>query len=402
MFLPIEAESKSFFFEPFGPFHNRNIGTIRESLPGIFYYTPGGMVNQVSIPCEDNCLACDIKTRCLSCLDGFFFHQETRKCVKCSDECASCEDHPERCTRCKDSSILLDQGKLVLTSGNLAIQNCLNCHPLLCKTCKYGVCQECVPGTFFDGRTCVICGTDEYFDSERKICEKCPRNCLKCASTGACLKCDTSYALQVNENKCICLSTCPEGIQLVSDQVECRALSGNCFFSDNRGVCRQCKKGYFLKDHECFDCINNCLLCFDQETCLQCLEDHAFDFEANECVALSVLDKSTSTGDSLPLLFLDLTQTLPLSFYDESLIYRRRDPNCVSFDIKGICLRCRLMYYLGLDNNCYPCDDRCLLCESFSQCLRCREDYVEQVNPNLDGFVSCVEKEVSLATTLIP
>ena len=110
-FLPIEAHTQTFVSSHFGPFHERNLGKVLTGS-GKSVFSPSNYAISKIIYCEQNCAGCSRNVLCSSCEPGFFLEESIKKCFACSDECLTCVDHPEKCTKCKDPDTVLDQSKL--------------------------------------------------------------------------------------------------------------------------------------------------------------------------------------------------------------------------------------------------------------------------------------------------
>ena len=89
------------------------------------------------LKCESNCGTCSSKDNCLSCANGYLFDGVSKCNAKCSSNCLSCEQNPDKCTSCPSGYFL---------SGT----KCLECFEG-CKTCQnqYGElwCDSCFDGS---------------------------------------------------------------------------------------------------------------------------------------------------------------------------------------------------------------------------------------------------------------
>jgi hypothetical protein len=112
-FQSIQTSSKDFFFVPYGLFHNRNNGKLMDT-PGYCFYKPSNFKQSMIYICEENCTTCTRNGLCNTCSPGYYYNSVDRTCFKCSPECLTCTDHPEKCTKCRNSSISIDEGKLIL------------------------------------------------------------------------------------------------------------------------------------------------------------------------------------------------------------------------------------------------------------------------------------------------
>ena len=74
-------------------------------------------------------------------------------------------------------------------------------------------------------------------------------------------------------------------------------------------------------------------------------------------------------------------------FLNQSILFQRRNPNCVSFGLTGMCMQCRARYFLGFDSECHPCQGHCLICSGIDRCTLCKPHAETEYLGN--GFVDC-------------
>lgn len=267
--------------------------------------------------------------------------------------------------------------------------NCLVCSPL-CQTCQLGQCLACVAGSNYDGRKCVRCGRSQFFDTALKVCRDCPSNCETCPD-GQCSKCKAQFVLASTPNICLDQSLCRHGVGLTANVVTCRTCPANCFVCSSESVCQSCKRGHFLRDGQCHACMDNCLFCFHDKHCLQCIQDFWFDRFLGDCIGLTAgTSQTNSPFQYISLISVSTASAGAVVFADQSMVFRRRDPNCVSFDLTGMCMQCRAKYFLGLDNECHLCPGLCLICNGIDRCTVCQSTAETTILEN--GFVECTRK----------
>ncbi|CAD8125624.1 unnamed protein product [Paramecium sonneborni] len=327
--------------------------------------------------CDTFCQTC-INSLCVTCQNGYYLIEN--KCVPI------CQDgqlvFPEQCE-----------------DGNIApFDGCFNCKfqcSEYCIDCQFGICQKCneAIGWYLqnDGSCQSICGDNilvlqnEECDNNtiRSVCNQCQitcdKNCSNC-NKGICIKCIEGYKLEQSIQKCI--KVCQNGI-IVKQESTCE--DGNNLLNDG---CYQCQ----------LSCQQSCTLC-SKIGCLECnTTGWVLNQLYNKC--------ETVCGDGITVQNYEECDDLT-------------DQNCFrcKFDCqdsclicyKGNCLKCKLGWFLNLDQKCYSstgdsqivgdeqCDDKnslmydgcylskyqcqqqCNHCE-FGKCIQCLQGY-----QNLDG-----------------
>lgn len=176
---------------------------------------------------------------------------------------------------------------------------------------------------------------------------------------------------------------CTNGTEYVNGNFYCFEGGKSCSLFLN-GSCFQCKRGYYLKNDICMSCVDNCLLCFDDETCIRCIDQYVFSSDQKKCI-----QKTLQESDLNNLFFKVFLENNLYTFFDKSLFFKRRNPNCISFDIKGICVSCGLRYFLGFDSECFPCSDNCIKCTNHKTCQLCDDNF--SLNFSQNGESYCIE-----------
>ena len=95
------------------------------------------------------------------------------KCKKCSANCNHCDE--ERCYICKKGYYFSAK------SGR-------------CLQCKIENCDQCL-----SQKRCGICSPGFYSNNKVKKCTPCPKDCLKCSSTGHCQSCPIDHFILLEE-----------------------------------------------------------------------------------------------------------------------------------------------------------------------------------------------------------
>ena len=71
---------------------------------------------------------------------------------------------------------------------------------------------------------------------------------------------------------------CKNGLFLTTDR-NCQPCTEPCVSCLSKGVCRSCKMGNYLENHNssCLSCSPNCLHCLNGSVCLKCAEGYSLD-----------------------------------------------------------------------------------------------------------------------------
>lgn len=89
------------------------------------------------VKCDSSCATCSSKDNCLSCANGYLFDGVSKCNTKCSSNCLSCEQDPDKCTSCPSGYFLSGTKYLECYEG--------------CKTCQnnWGLwCDSCLDGYY--------------------------------------------------------------------------------------------------------------------------------------------------------------------------------------------------------------------------------------------------------------
>ena len=229
-----------------------------------------------------------------------------------------------------------------------------------------------------------------HFYTSALLCIPCSQNCEICSHKG-CVKCQQNFSLFSNPSRCLRDVPCLHGVQKQNGIIYCSKCPLNCSLCNTHNHCLTCQSGFFLEHQNCQPCMDNCRLCLHLHTCLLCDQGFYFNSKLVEC--LKANHQSSVTRKFSNLLSLPPTSTLiwQMQIYlGTAHLFQRRDANCVSFDGKGICMFCRLGYFLDFTAKCRACSPLCRICKSKLKCLVCKA-HVFTTHLS-SGFVDCSQK----------
>ncbi|KAL4473929.1 hypothetical protein ABPG74_022793 [Tetrahymena malaccensis] len=278
--------------------------------------------NSICQPCPLPCQTCDLKKRCTSCISGFLFIADQQSCVnqcpdgyflpsatsnycqRCGDVCKTCTQSSNNCLNCIDGYYFSQDPVL----GNQCIacdsrcQTCTGPSNTQCINCstQVGVITFNPQGTEYCTNTCdEVLGYYMGYDENQQLkCISCAPNCSGCNSLnpdtctscvqgytliqGICSPCDsTCYNCNgITKYNCIqcsnqlyllnnqCIQQCPEGyfsyteINSGVQTNSCQKCPSSCASCISLTSCNLCNLGYYLSNHQCLQCQNNCLACY--------------------------------------------------------------------------------------------------------------------------------------------
>ena len=390
--VPVQMRSTTVSVSRLGPFWSVSKSTSAPENGFQLFYTNSPAI-RLKVACFEGCDHCSVDRLCNACAPGFYL--DGKSCERCSADCATCQDHPNNCLTSADPPI--DETQRTPSPEQLLdapiVGSSLRCNSL-CETCEQGVCLRCVAGSGSNGRECVSCSQSQYFDARLEICLDCPPDCDTCPG-GECSACKPGFVLEPVTRVCMEQAICANGIGKADGRITCRTCPDNCQVCAEDLTCISCARGHFLRDSLCHSCIDNCIFCFHERHCLQCIQDFWFDRSLSRCIGLTaVQDQTRNPFQYIGLIRLSWASTVV--FLSQSILFQRRDPNCVSFGLTGICVQCRARYFLGFDNECHPCQGLCLICSGIDRCTLCKSHAKTEYLGN--GFVSCT-LEVSCAAS---
>ena len=152
--------------------------------------------DRICLKCNDNCNTCQNNSKyCTSCkLSNYFLNEKTHECQECDQNCRTCEIEKNHCTSCINNDYFINQT--------------YHCE----LKCDYNICKECMPSTFH----CLECKYPNYF-LENGRCIKCNDNCETCSNItinneNNCITCDSKkYKFLIKDNS-TCVNECPDNV----------------------------------------------------------------------------------------------------------------------------------------------------------------------------------------------
>ncbi|CAD8097678.1 unnamed protein product [Paramecium primaurelia] len=310
--------------------------------------------------CQFPCLTCLSQTKCLSCIDEqHYYIKEHQNCAQCPTPCKTCyyNENP-LCTSCLQNHYLLNQ-------------QCYEC-PLYCK-------DACIFDTIKNFIQCEQCQKGFYptYINIPFECKRCKEYCTICINEESCLECSLGYIL--NNGKC----------------QSCSQLYQNQCISCNNQFCLQCQNGYKLNNGNCIEdkiievpiclvnkqyyntisnscdsCIQNCIICKEQQTCIKCEETY---YEKSEICIQCKFPCNTCLNDQFCL-----TISNQLYYIDNRITelnqinsFRCKSP-CNKCYSNEECIDCIDGFYFENNNKCLQCDSMCKTCKNMSTfCTSC-------------------------------
>jgi hypothetical protein len=139
--------------------------------------------NNTCLSCISPCEYCSTLTNCLSCLNGFFYHNQScniacpagyagvnRICQPCSGNCATCINSTTICETCLSNTYKYQLNNSCVSScGNglyvdIPSQTCVYC-TAPCKTCVNAatICLSCLTGALYNS-ACLVACPQKYFN----------------------------------------------------------------------------------------------------------------------------------------------------------------------------------------------------------------------------------------------
>ncbi|ELP92365.1 hypothetical protein EIN_441950 [Entamoeba invadens IP1] len=326
-----------------------------------------------------NCHVCaTTSSRCLSCGVGYGV-DKNGQCQKCIDvNCLDCELY-DKCSKCKEDTILTDG-------------SCVSCSVDNCKTCDLnGFCVECKSSYYPNDGVC------QSYDLSSLNCVETSttRNeCLKCninyyLKLGKCYPCNLFDANCVECNYSTCLKcsegTYPNGVGkycTVDGCVKCKTKTSG---SNVYPVCEICAPGYNLNLNDEFCYQNTIDNCEEYETntntCLKCKNGFALDGTTCQSCSntLTNCEECASTSSCT-------TCSEGFTVGTDNTCHTCSDvmPNCDKcYSDTSKCKECAVGYYVTEDLTCSSCDSvisNCSECYNLGgvKCTKCNfESYIE-------------------------
>ncbi|CAG9326216.1 unnamed protein product [Blepharisma stoltei] len=247
--------------------------------------------------CENN-LRIEGDVEYVSCCSAGSYYDGTQ-CLTCGSLCSSCEDETGDCKAC------LDSNRMEISTTDTKICTCKGTQILTGDSCG------CSDGFFFDGSTCVQCGTlcdacDDY-TGNCKVCvdnaEVSNEDSKVCACKGtstqsgsscycadgeyydgsSCQTCD-STCKSCKDTTAVCI-TCADSDRMYPDKsgTTCKCKGSQ---TQNNDKSCSCKAGTYFSssDGNCKTCGSMCETCSDfTGTCTSCTNSDRMELDDTKC-----------------------------------------------------------------------------------------------------------------------
>lgn len=295
--------------------------------------------------------------RLLKCKSGYSL--KDNKCVSdivCPPNCEECKSSTE-CTSCKEEFYLDDTNCLEHCSSRRGLdptgKKCINCDDNACDQFKTDSCE------------CINC-KENYFISNKK-CQSCDQNCKDCSiKADNCTSCQNNMFLE--ENKCY---SCQNS--------DCKTKeSDNC-------KCKECKEGFYIKNHICNSCMSVCKTCDGPSSCQECKDGYYKNSEGN-CIVCP-LNCKTKKSDNCKC-----ATCSDGYFMDSNEECKQCGGQCKTCEISANkCTSCiKTDYFINENNACEKCDSNCQSCSiKKDNCTSCIDG--KYLNKEIGTCESCSE-----------
>jgi hypothetical protein len=238
--------------------------------------------------CPVGCSQCDSQdiTKCAGCIRGFVLNNGKCEDSICSKGCIACSSDGKVCTAC-NNGYTLSKDKCFRCPGRCTG----SCNPL-----NINECTSCMRGFYLENNDCERCGDICLSCTSASVCNACiegyslnaatstcVKNCLfpcQTCSTTSCDTCATGYTKNSVDGNCYVDLTCNPNCEnclpgsYADPSLKCTVCPTERCATCPGGDCEVCFDGYHLSvsgtTKTCVACVNNCLTCFDANTCLLC------------------------------------------------------------------------------------------------------------------------------------
>ncbi|UJR30781.1 hypothetical protein I4U23_018301 [Adineta vaga] len=326
-------------------------------------------------PCgktDTNCTACrhfkqplaDGKFRCVGiCPERTYPVNEDKTCLPCHPQCGSCRNASENsCISCKTDLFLVHDAMTCTEScpeqyyTDLHLRKCIRCKND-CASCDTTsqICSSCFDGYALKNADCVKaskqCQSNEYYDFNEKECRWCDSRCLTCSGLrfDQCRSCDkTSKYPNLQHHTCVI--SCSSGFFLSKTSFQCLPCHETCLncTSSSELACTACKLGFvFLADEHRCEKHTGKPFYLDIKTG----ETHTCHGSCAQCKGPNPSD-CIACNPKTEVLLNDghCVNQCPESFY-------KSENKAIEYET----------------NVCLPCSIGCTMCTNANQCRRCNE-----------------------------
>ncbi|EAR86624.2 transmembrane protein, putative (macronuclear) [Tetrahymena thermophila SB210] len=297
--------------------------------------------------CDQSCQECQggSKQDCTSCKQNLFLAQDGScqtcntaqgyyisdgKCLKCDNNCLTCQAQSTTCISCKSPQILNLSSQCVNCDQNngyfVSPQNICNPCDASCLTCSgpnKTDCNSCKTNFILSNKQCITCDTTNGNYLNNGQCTKCDPSCKTCngSNKNNCITCQLNTYLRT-DNTCQACDV-QNGYYLTSSSIckqcnsSCKKCNGdnsnNCLscypnnYLKNDGTCSDCTDSKYFKDQtqmKCLPCDPSCLTCSNSNSnsCLSCPSGKYLypDNSCQDCQTSNGYYIDTKTNPSIP------------------------------------------------------------------------------------------------------
>jgi proprotein convertase subtilisin/kexin type 5 len=258
-----------------------------------------------------------------TCLDGYYYDNQTNVCQVCSPNCTICTSLT-LCSVCSVSYFLIRQLSQCVNAPDClwglypdnSTQVCEVC-PSTCDGCSNNLtCLSCYAGQFrtLGSASRCVCMTG-YYESAGQ-CISCPAECSACSSSAVCTACAFRYYLSRQNT---CLEHCWKELTVVgAPRPTCINCPYDCITCTQYGECLSCNasenralnplnsrcepmKGYYDNGKiSCSKCSQYCLKCWTSMDCEECESGYVLDSTSTKCMP-AVAQASSSLDIIVPI-----------------------------------------------------------------------------------------------------
>ncbi|XP_058630422.1 proprotein convertase subtilisin/kexin type 5 [Onychostoma macrolepis] len=278
--------------------------------------------NMSCASCEHDCVSCDEDEcywcesdlflsdgKCVrECPDGFYGDEDSQECEECHSDCRKCSGPEDSdCDSCGDG-FTLDNGACVPEQDVCPAQEyltddgeCEACHSS-CESCWGEMntqCNTCLKGQYLNAdQMCVArCPAGSFGSKESGHCETCPQGCAQCQDEQLCTRCQSARKNPLYLQAGQCVRKCTRGYPVgqvckscASGCTSCEKNATNCLSCEetlllHKHECVEgCPPGHTVRNRECVQCPESCVICSEDRLCTECKED--FFLHAGQCIVV--------------------------------------------------------------------------------------------------------------------
>lgn len=180
-----------------------------------------------------------------------------------------------------------------------------------------------------------------------------------------CIQCIQGYKLKMQ----ICV---PDPDYLARNNLFCPK---NCLTCDFSGNCLQCQMSFYLHNNQCFNCSDNCILCFTLQFCFKCDDNYFFDLTLKKCAEYELQNEFLMKNQIIGFAASSVIQTGNLfKELPEFPNIMTISKNCLLQNLIKGCIFCKPEYFTK-NGICESCLVNCMNCYEDSTCKQCKKGF---------------------------